>query len=72
MTLSDVIQQLQVSGYTQEQIDELNIISMPNRFVKAFGLEVVRMAHILIVDGLLIKDRTGALKGKRIDITEIL
>ncbi|AKU43987.1 hypothetical protein CPT_Michonne38 [Citrobacter phage Michonne] len=72
MTLSEIESQLKVSGYTQEQIDELNIISMPNRFVKAFGLEVVRMAHILIVDGLLIKDRTGALKGKRIDITEIL
>ncbi|UHS65464.1 hypothetical protein HP1_72 [Citrobacter phage vB_CbrM_HP1] len=72
MTLSEIESQLKVSGYTQEQIDELNIISMPNRFVKAFGLEVVRMAHILVVDGLLIKDRTGALKGKRIDITEML
>lgn len=72
MTLTEIEAQLKANGYNQEQIDDLNIISMPSRFVKAFGLEVVRVANILVVDGLLIKDRTGALKGKKIDIVELL
>lgn len=72
MTLSEIESQLKGGGYTQSNIDDLNIISMPSRFVKAFGRDVIRMAHILVVDGLLVKDRTGILKGKRIDITELL
>lgn len=72
MTLSEIENVLQENGYTKEMIQDMNIISMPNRFVKAFGLEVVRMAHILVVDGLLVKDRSGVLKGNKIDITEIL
>lgn len=72
MTLSEIEKTLQDNGYTEEMIQDMNIIAMPSRFVRAFGLDVIRMAHILVVDGLLAKDRTGVLKGKKFDITEIL
>lgn len=41
---------------------------MPSKFVKAFNGESLRTAHILIVDGKIARDRTGVLKGERIDI----
>ena len=41
---------------------------MPSKFVKAFNSDTLRSAHILIVEGKIAKDRTGVLKGERIDI----
>ncbi len=35
-------------------------------------LKTICGAHILIVDGKIAKDRTGVLKGERIDILELL
>ena len=68
MTLSDVIQQLHDNCYTPELIQEMSIVIMPCKFVKAFNSESLRSAHILIVDGKIARDRTGVLKGERISI----
>lgn len=68
MTLSDVIQQLHDNCYTPELIQEMLIVVMPSKFVKAFNSDTLRSAHILIVEGKIAKDRTGVLKGERISI----
>lgn len=68
MTLADVIQQLHDNCYTPELIQEMLIVVMPSKFLKGFNRESLRTAHILIVDGKIARDRTGVLKGKRIDI----
>lgn len=72
MTLADVIQQLHDNCYTPELIQEMLIVVMPSKFVKAFNSDTLRSAHILIVEGKIAKDRTGVLKGERIDILELL
>ena len=68
MTLSDVIQQLHNNCYTPELIQKMLIVVMPSKFVKGFNRESLRSAHILIVDGKIARDRTGVLKGERIDV----
>lgn len=68
MTLADVIQQLHDNCYTPELIQEMLIVVMPSKFVKGFNSESLRAAHILIVDGKIARDRTGVLKGERINI----
>lgn len=68
MTLADVIQQLHDNCYTPELIQDMSIVVMPCKFVKAFNGESLRSAHILIVDGKIARDRTGVLKGERISI----
>lgn len=68
MTLADVIQQLHDNCYTPELIQEMSIVVMPCKFVKAFNGESLRSANILIVDGKIARDRTGVLKGERISI----
>lgn len=68
MALADVIQQLHDNCYTPELIQEMSIVVMPCKFVKAFNGESLRSAHILIVDGKIARDRTGVLKGERISI----
>ncbi|UPW39824.1 hypothetical protein ESCO56_00115 [Escherichia phage vB_EcoM_ESCO56] len=68
MTLADVIQQLHDNCYTQEMIQEIPIVVMPSKFVKTFNGDSLRAAHILIVDGKIARDRTGVLKGERINI----
>lgn len=72
MTLADVIQQLHDNCYTPELIQEMSIVVMPCKFVKTFNNDALRSTHILIVDGKIAKDRTGVLKGERIDILELL
>lgn len=72
MTLADVIQQLHDNCYTPELIQEMCIVVMPSKFVKTFNNDALRSTHILIVDGKIAKDRTGVLKGERIDILELL
>lgn len=72
MTLADVIQQLHDNCYTPELIQEMCIVVMPSKFVKTFNSDTLRSTHILIVDGKIAKDRTGVLKGERIDILELL
>ena len=68
MTLADVIQQLHDNCYTPELIQEMCIVVMPSKFVKAFNNDSLRSAHILIVDGKIARDRTGVLNGERINI----
>lgn len=68
MTLADVIQQLHDNCYTPELIQEMSIVVMPSKFVKAFNGDCLESAHILIVDGKIARDRTGVLKGERISI----
>lgn len=68
MTLADVIQQLHDNYYTPELIQEMLIVVMPSKFVKGFNQDTLRSAHILIVDGKIARDRTGVLKGERINI----
>lgn len=68
MTLADVIQQLHDNCYTPEMIQGMPIVVMPSKFVKGFNRYSLRAAHILIVDGKIARDRTGVLKGERIDI----
>ncbi len=68
MTLADVIQQLHDNCYTPKLIQEMSIVVMPSKFVKAFNRDSLRDAHILIVDGKIARDRTGVLKGERISI----
>ncbi|EOR9680709.1 hypothetical protein FE149_RS20460 [Escherichia coli] len=68
MTLADVIQQLHDNCYTPELIQEMSIVVMPSKFVKAFNGDCLESAHILIVDGKIARDRTGVLKGERINI----
>ncbi|QCW19173.1 hypothetical protein FFZ30_0043 [Salmonella phage DaR-2019a] len=68
MTLADVIQQLHDNCYTPELIQEMSIVVMPSKLVKTFNGDSLRSAHILIVDGKIARDRTGVLKGKRINI----
>lgn len=68
MTLADVIQQLHENCYTPELIQEMLIVVMPSKFVKGFNREALKVAHILIVDGKIARDRTGVLKGERINI----
>ena len=72
MTLSDVIQQLRDNCYTPELIQEMLIVVMPSKFLKGFNREALKVAHILIVDGKIARDRTGVLKGERIDILELI
>lgn len=72
MTLADVIQQLHDNCYTPELIQEMLIVVMPSKFLKGFNREALKVAHILIVDGRIARDRTGVLKGERIDILELL
>lgn len=72
MTLADVIQQLHDNCYTPELIQEMLIVVMPSKFVKGFNREALKVSHILIVDGKIARDRTGVLKGERIDILELL
>lgn len=68
MTLADVIQQLHDNCYTSDLIQEVSIVVIPSKFVKGFNGDSLRAAHILIVDGKIARDRTGVLKGERIDI----
>ncbi|QVW09147.1 hypothetical protein [Salmonella phage S19cd] len=68
MKLADVIQQLHNNCYTPELIQEMLIVVMPSKFVKGFNRDSLRSAHILIVDGKIARDRTGVLKGERINI----
>ena len=68
MTLADVIQQLHDNCYTPDLIQEMCIVVMPSKFAKAFNSDTLRSAHILLVEGKIAKDRTGVLKGERIDI----
>lgn len=68
MTLADVIQQLHDNCYTPELIQEMLIVVMTSKFVKGFNNDSLRSAHILIVDGKIARDRTGVLKGERINI----
>lgn len=68
MTLADVIQQLHDNCYTPELIQEMLIVVMPSKFVKPFNSDTLRSAHILIVEGKIARDRTGVLKGERIDV----
>ncbi|WP_193115624.1 hypothetical protein [Escherichia coli] len=68
MTLADVIQQLHDNCYTPELIQEMLIVVMPSKFVKGFNHDSLRSAHILIVEGKIAKDRTGVLKGERINV----
>ena len=68
MTFADVIQQLHNNCYTPELIQEMPIVVMPSKFVKTFNRDALRAAHILIVDGKIARDRTGVLKGERINI----
>lgn len=68
MTLADVIQQLHDNCYTPELIQEMLIVVMPSKFLKGFNREALKVAHILIVDGKIARDRTGVLKGERISI----
>ena len=72
MTLADVIQQLHDNCYTPELIQEMLIVVMPSKFLKGFNREALKVAHTLIVDGKIARDRTGVLKGERIDILELL
>lgn len=72
MTLADVIQQLHDNCYTPELIQEMLIVVMPSKFVKGFNREALKVAHILIVDGKIARDRTGVLKGECIDILELI
>ena len=72
MTLADVIQQLHDNCYTPELIQEMLIVVMPSTSLKGFNREALKVAHILIVDGKIARDRTGVLKGERIDILELL
>lgn len=72
MTLADVIKQLHDNCYTPELIQEMPIVVMPSKFVKCFGRDTLRTAHILIIDGKIAKDRTGVLKGERVDIKDLL
>lgn len=72
MTLADVIQQLHGNCYTPELIQEMSIVVMPSKFLKGFNREALKVAHILIVDGKIARDRTGVLKGERIDILELI
>lgn len=72
MTLADVIQQLHDNCYTSELIQEMLIVVMPSKFLKGFNREALKVAHILIVDGKIARDRTGVLKGERIDILELI
>ncbi|END0332866.1 hypothetical protein ABLI35_004171 [Escherichia coli] len=72
MTLADVIQQLHDNCYTPELIQEMLIVVMPSKFLKGFNREALKVAHILIVDGKIARDRTGVLKGERIDILELI
>ncbi|AFQ96142.1 hypothetical protein Phi87_101 [Enterobacteria phage UAB_Phi87] len=72
MTLADVIHQLHDNCYTPELIQEMLIVVMPSKFLKGFNREALKVAHILIVDGKIARDRTGVLKGERIDILELL
>ena len=72
MTLTDVIKQLYDNCYTPELIQGISIVVMPSKFIKTFNNDALRSTHILIVDGKIAKDRTGVLKGERIDILELL
>ncbi|AWD91377.1 hypothetical protein [Enterobacteria phage vB_EcoM_IME338] len=68
MKLADVIQQLHDNCYTPELIQEMLIVVMPSKFVKAFNSDTLRSAHILIVEGKIARDHTGVIKGERINI----
>lgn len=72
MTLSEIENQLKRNGYSQEQINGLVITSLPRRYIKGFGKDSIMMAHILLIDGVIVKDRTGILVGKRSHVSEFI
>ncbi|AGR48456.1 hypothetical protein JH2_060 [Escherichia phage JH2] len=72
MTLSEIEVQLQCAGYSQKEIEGMFIVlcsSCRNLKVKP---EVLRRVDIFIAGGKIAKDKTGYLKGERVNIETLL
>lgn len=69
MTLSEIEVQLQCAGYSQKEIEDMLIVICSAYRVNP---EALRIADIFIAGGKIAKDKTGYLKGERVDIENLL
>lgn len=69
MTLSEIEVQLQCAGYSQKEIEDMLIVICSGYKVNP---EALRIADIFISGGKIAKDKTGYLKGERVDIENLL
>lgn len=69
MTLSEIEVQLQCAGYSQKEIEDMLIVICSGSRVNP---EVLRIVDIFIAGGKIAKDKTGYLKGERVDIESLL
>lgn len=69
MTLSEIEVQLQCAGYSQKEIEDMLIVICSGYRVNP---EVLRIVDIFIAGGKIAKDKTGYLKGERVDIENLL
>lgn len=69
MTLSEIEVQLQCAGYSQKEIECMLIVICSGSRVNP---EVLRIVDICIAGGKIAKDKTGYLKGERVNIESLL
>lgn len=69
MTLSEIEVQLQCAGYSQKEIESMLIVICSSSRVNP---EVLRRVDIFIAGGKIAKDKTGYLKGERVNIESLL
>ena len=69
MTLSEIEVQLQCAGYSQKEIEDMLIVICSGSRVNP---EVLRRVDIFIAGGKIAKDKTGYLKGERVNIETLL
>lgn len=69
MTLSEIEVQLQCAGYSQKEIESMLIVICSSSRVNP---EVLRIVDIFIAGGKIAKDKTGYLKGERVNIESLL
>ncbi|EOY8078889.1 hypothetical protein ACQENI_000215 [Shigella sonnei] len=69
MTLSEIEVQLQCACYSQKEIEDMLIVICSGYRVNP---EVLRTVDIFIAGGKIAKDKTGYLKGERVDIENLL
>lgn len=71
MTLSEIEVQLQCAGYSQKQIEAMCIVLCSSSSGLQEMKRLILHADIFIVKGKILKDKTGYLKGERIDYLDV-
>lgn len=74
MTLFDIVDQLKAAGYDSNSVNGMQIIVSSHFKLKYSEINfrsTMLACDILVVDGVIIKDRTWVLKGTRATVAEI-